>query len=203
MIPAILDFIRKLVAIIIALLLYLLPKAFAQVEPVRPPMTVTDSTTVDSVSTPVPIGSLTDKTTPPASGFVMTKSPWQAMWRSLVVPGFGQYYNEQYWKVPLFVGATGYLVYNIIDNQNKFIDKRAAVLAADAAGKPSSTLKVEREFYRDKRDEAAFYLLGVYVISVIDAYVGAHIYDFDVGEDVSARLLLLPASGGIGLQMRW
>jgi hypothetical protein len=203
MIPAILDFIRKLVAIIIALLLYLLPKAFAQVEPARVPLTVTDSTTVDSISTPVPINTLTDKTAPPGTGFVMKKSPWQAMWRSLVVPGFGQYYNEQYWKVPLFLGATGYLVYNIIDNQNKFIDKRAAVIAADAAGESSATLKVEREFYRDKRDEAAFYLLGVYVISVIDAYVGAHIYDFDVDEDVSASLLLLPASGGIGLQMRW
>lgn len=203
MIPVILDFIRKLVAIIIALLLYLLPKAFAQVEPTRIPLSVTDSTTVDSVTAPVPIGSLTDKTAPPASGFVMTKSPWQAMWRSLVLPGYGQYYNEQYWKVPLFVGATGYLVYNIIDNQNRFIDKRAAVIAADANGEPSATLKVEREFYRDKRDEAAFYLLGVYVISIIDAYVGAHIYDFDVDEDVSARLLLLPASGGIGLQMRW
>lgn len=203
MIPAILNFIRKIIAIIVALLLYLLPKAFAQVDTTRPPQSVADSTTVDSVNVPVPIGSITENTAPAAPGFTMKKSPWQAMWRSLLLPGFGQYYNEQYWKVPLFAGATGYLVYSIIDNQNRFIDRRDAVIAAEAAGQPSSTLKVEREFYRDKRDEAAFYLLGVYVISVIDAYVGAHIYDFDVSEDVSGRLLLLPASGGLGLQLRW
>jgi hypothetical protein len=104
---------------------------------------------------------------------------------------------------PLFVGTTGYLVYSIIDNQNKFSDKSDEVQIATSAGRPTATLKVEREFYRDKRDEAAFYLLGVYIISIIDAYVGAHLYDFDVSDEMSGRLLILPVSGRIGLQVRW
>ncbi len=202
MIPTILEFIRKLIALIIALLLYLLPRAFAQVDTVQTPRTVQDSTTIDSVATPVPIGSLMESSDP-SPGYTMTKSPWEAMWRSMVVPGFGQYYNEDYWKVPLFVGATGYLVYSIIDNQNKFSDKRNAVEAAASAGTPTATLKVQREFYRDRRDEAVFYLVGVYIIGIVDAYVGAHLYDFDVGDDLSGEVLLLPVSGRIGLQVRW
>ena len=202
MIPTILEFIRKIIAFIIALLLYLLPKASAQVDTVQTPRPISDSTTVDSVATPVPIGTIME-TADSSPGFTMSKSPWQAMWRSMVLPGFGQYYNEHYWKVPLFVGTTGYLVYSIIDNQNKFSDKSDELQAAADAGRPTTTLKVEREFYRDSRDEAAFYLLGVYILSIVDAYVGAHLYDFDVGDDLSGELLLLPVSGRIGLQMRW
>ncbi len=202
MIPTLLELIRKIIAFIIAILLYLLPKAYAQVDTVRTPHTISDSTTIDSVVTPVPIGSIMESSKPSA-GYTMSKSPWQAMWRSMVLPGFGQYYNEDYWKVPLFVGTTGYLVYSIINNQSKFSNKSDEVRAATDAGKPVTTLKVEREFYRDRRDEAAFYLVGVYIIGIVDAYVGAHLYDFDVGDDLSGELLLLPASGRIGLQVRW
>lgn len=202
MIPTILEIIRKIIAFIIALLLYLLPKAYAQVDTVQTPRTARDSTTIDSVTAPVPIGSILESSKPVA-GFTMTRAPWESMWRSMVLPGFGQYHNEDYWKVPLFVGATGYLVYSIIDNQNKFSDKRDAVEAATREGKATATLKVQREFYRDRRDEAAFYLAAVYIIGIVDAYVGAHLYDFDVGDDLSGKIMLLPASGGIGLQLRW
>ena len=41
----------------------------------------------------------------------MTKSPWGAVWRSAVIPGWGQFYNESYWKIPLFAGAIGGLVF--------------------------------------------------------------------------------------------
>lgn len=200
MIPALLDIIRKVIAIIIALLLYLLPKAMAQVDTVYTPLT--DSSRIESTDTPVPVGTLMQRSPAQASGFTMTKSPWQALWRSFVLPGFGQYYNEDYWKVPLFVGATGYFVYNIIDNQNKFLEKRDAVISAEQAQSTAVlALKVEREFYRDKRDQAAFYLLGVYVVSIIDAYVGTHLYDFDVGDEMT--FTLQPSIHSIGIRVQW
>lgn len=200
MIPALLDIVRKIIAIIIALLLYILPKAFAQVDTVYTPST--DSTRISSTSVPVPVGTLMQQSAPQSSEFTMQKSPWQAMWRSLVLPGFGQYYNEDYWKIPLFVGATGYFVYNIIDNQNKFIEKRDAALQAEQMQSTTvAIVKAEREFYRDKRDQAAFYLLGVYVVGVIDAYVGAHLYDFDVSDEMT--LTLRPSLQGLGIRLQW
>ena len=39
-----------------------------------------------------------------------------------------------------------------------------------------------REYYRDNRDMSAFYLLGVYILAAVDAYVVAHLFDFDVSE---------------------
>ena len=50
--------------------------------------------------------------------------------------------------------------------------------------------KNRREFYRDNRDMSAFYLLGVYVLATVDAYVGAHLFDFDVSDDaISYRIM--------------
>jgi len=49
-------------------------------------------------------------------------------------------------------------------------------------------LKANKEFNRDNRDMMAFYLLGVYIISAVDAYVGAHLYDFNVDDELSYKM---------------
>ena len=49
-------------------------------------------------------------------------------------------------------------------------------------------LKANKELNRDNRDIMAFYLLGVYIISAVDAYVGAHLYDFNVDDELSYKL---------------
>lgn len=141
--------------------------------------------------------------------YKMSKSPEGAMWRSLAIPGWGQLYNEDYWKVPIVFGAAATMAGLIIYNNNKFNDYEDQLLAAtDRNSKikiddPANAndeyhlinknnltdfelrqLKSNREFYRDNRDLSAFYLLGVYVIAAVDAYVGAHLYDFNVDDDL-------------------
>lgn len=124
-------------------------------------------------------------------GFQMKKSPWGAVWRSIVLPGWGQIYVEKYWKAPLFLAAFGTCIYLTVDNHIKFIDAADIYDKTKQANPKDPTLpllKNRREFYRDNRDQSAFFLLGVYIISAVDAYVGAHLYDFDVSDDVTMKI---------------
>ena len=122
----------------------------------------------------------------------MTKSPFGAVARSLVLPGWGQYYVESYWKIPVFVGGMGFLTYLIIDNNNKYNDARREV---DNYQKQSDYdfhydyLIRKREYYRDNRDQSIFILAGVYLLAAVDAYVGANLFDFNVSEDLSINLI--------------
>lgn len=142
----------------------------------------------------------------------MTKSPSEALWRS-VVPGWGQYYNEEYWKVPILFGAAvglSGLIYYFNSEYNNYSNQ--LVIATQSGTKiriesPNDLndnyypikknllsaleirqLKGNKELNRDRRDMMAFYLLGVYVISAVDAYVGAHLYDFNVDDELSYNL---------------
>ncbi|MDT3738985.1 MAG: DUF5683 domain-containing protein [Candidatus Kapabacteria bacterium] len=127
------------------------------------------------------------------STYVMNKSPSGAIWRSLVVPGWGQLYVESYWKAPIFFAATGTLVYFIIDNQVKFNDYDNRMAGMDKTNKDYSNLKLFREYYRDNRDMSGFYLLAVYILAAVDAYVGAHLYDFQVDDTLAMQFGLSAA----------
>lgn len=138
--------------------------------------------------------------------FTMTKSPTQAVLLSLAFPGLGQYYVESYWKVPVFTLGAGACIYGIISNNSTFVQKSAEVDNAVAAGETSlkiASLKNEREFYRNNRDLSGLYLIAVYVISSVDAYTGAHLYDFDVSDKLSFRVLPDVEHRGLAMQLHW
>lgn len=152
------------------------------------------------------------KTVPKSANDYMTKSPSEALWKS-VIPGWGQYYNEEYWKAPILLGAAvglGGLIYYFngeynsysdqlevatragtkipIDNPNDLGDTYYPIRKNVLTDLQIRQLKGNKESNRDSRDMMAFYLLGVYVISAVDAYVGAHLYDFNVDEDLSYKM---------------
>jgi hypothetical protein len=152
------------------------------------------------------------KTVPKSANDYMTKSPSEALWKS-VIPGWGQYYNEEYWKAPILFGAAvglGGLIYYFNGEYNSYSDQLEAAtrtgtkIPIENANDLGDTyypikknvltdlqirqLKGNKELNRDNRDMMAFYLLGVYVISAVDAYVGAHLYDFNVDEDLSYKM---------------
>ncbi len=136
--------------------------------------------------------------------FEMQKSPTGAIIRSLILPGWGQYYVESYWKAPLFLGAAGTCVYFIIDNNKKFnskqdeIDKLSAI---DPTNYKISFYKKQREVFRDNRDQSAFFLAGVYLLAAIDSYVGAHLFDFNVDDNISFNLM--PKQGLVSLNFSY
>ncbi len=128
------------------------------------------------------------------AGFVMHKSPLRAVAYSLLLPGMGQIYVESYWKAPLFIAGAGGLVYSIIWNHNRFSNyaedvDRAIADGADPESNEVRLMKARREFYRDNRDLSGLYLIGVYALAAVDAYVGAHLFDFDVSDDLSLRFI--------------
>ena len=118
------------------------------------------------------------------TSYVMTKSPWGAVGRSAILPGWGQYYNESYWKIPVFWGFLGWFGYNYILNNKeykKYRDLYDESLEDSDLGDPN--YKAYRNFYQDQRDEWAVWFLLTYLLNLVDAYVDAHLFDFDVTEN--------------------
>lgn len=110
----------------------------------------------------------------------LRKSPTGAMLRSMALPGWGQWYNEKRIKAVVIMGAEAGLVIDaIVQNQ------LAARSGAD----------YEREYYRNNRSLAIWWLGAVILYSMADAYVDAHLFDFDERPDLS---LAPPGGGGPG-----
>jgi len=121
----------------------------------------------------------------------LTKNPTTAVLLSLPLPGLGQWYNEQYWKIPIFTGTCAFTAYLFFKNNADFNTTADLVDQAIAEGRDPSviaSLKTQREAYRDNRDLAGFVFVTAYLLAAVDAYVGAHLYDFDVSDDVSLNL---------------
>ncbi len=121
--------------------------------------------------------------------FRMKKSPWAAVGFSALLPGAGQFYNKSYWKIPVILGIVGYLGYEFFDNNKKYRDYRDRYSATQTTENPAGdpNLKTLREFYFDQRNDFVWYFAIVYVINLVDAYVDAHLFDFDVSEDKLTR----------------
>ncbi len=136
--------------------------------------------TIHSQSEPIQIDSVKTDTTK----FIMQKSPWGAVLRSAIIPGFGQFYNESYWKVPVVLGFMGYFAY-VWNDQNNLYKKYRDLYSASISSDPelsSSYLRL-REFYKDQRNDFAIYLGLTYFLQLVDAYVDAQLFDFTVEEN--------------------
>lgn len=133
--------------------------------------------------------------------------PSKATWYALVCPGLGQIYNRSYWKVPILYGGVATLSYLIIWNGRMYNDYKNAyhdLMDNDPTTNsyvslvPSrsdygdewmqSALKKRRDMYRRYRDLSIFGMAALYVVSVVDAFVDAHLYDFTVSDDLSLRV---------------
>jgi len=122
-----------------------------------------------------------------SKSYAMKKSPTKALIYS-VIPGMGQVYVESYWKAPVFAGAAGFLVYNIVHYNRLFEETKLEILDLEKEGADITDItaaKNTREFHRDNRDQSILWLMGVYTISAIDAYVGAHLFDFNVDDNLT------------------
>ncbi|HEX4887773.1 MAG TPA: DUF5683 domain-containing protein [Luteibaculaceae bacterium] len=128
----------------------------------------------------------------------LTRSPRKASILSAVVPGAGQIYNKQYLWAPVFWAAIGTSAYYISYNTKQFRDfKQAYVLATDniagnedprfANNSPNFLLQ-GTDFYRRNRDlsYAAFGLS--YLLNIVQASVGAHLFKFRVDENISLNI---------------
>jgi len=136
--------------------------------------------------------------------------PQRALWLALVIPGGGQIYNRKYWKLPLVYGGFVGCVYAMMWNNMMYKDYAQAYLDImdDDPGTASynkflhlgrridstneerykQIFKKRKDRYRRQRDLSFFVMVGVYALSVIDAYVDAELSTFDISKDLSMKL---------------
>jgi len=110
---------------------------------------------------------------------------------SALCPGAGQVYNGSYWKVPIVVGLGVYFLSDWLDNNRRYLDYKAKF---QADPQNLGYLRV-REFYHDQRDSFTWYFLILYFANIADAYVDASLYGFNVGGDLSIRMM--PVRSGL------
>jgi hypothetical protein len=117
-----------------------------------------------------------------------------------LIPGAGQIYNRRYWKLPIVYGGLGALGYFTVANYTEYACFRKAYLhrvddndltndeCSLAPGIDSLSLKI----YRDNAQESAeMFVIGLtlfYGLTIIDAFVDAHLMNFDISNDLSMRI---------------
>lgn len=120
--------------------------------------------------------------------FVMKKSAWGAVLRSAIIPGLGQFYTENYLKIPVIWGFLGYFAYEWSYSNDLYNQYKKLYLESL---KTSSTGDARyyrlREGYKDQRDLFAIYIGLTYFLNLVDAYVDAQLFDFDVSSDVATQ----------------
>ncbi len=134
----------------------------------------------------------------------------RAMWLALVLPGAGQIYNRKYWKLPIIYGGFVGCVYAITWNNQMYHDYSQAYMdimdddpSTDSYNQflhlgvkiDSSNEERYKEIFRQRKDKyrrwrdlGMFVMIGVYALSVIDAYVDASLSEFDISDDLTLRV---------------
>jgi hypothetical protein len=112
------------------------------------------------------------------------KSPWGAVLRSAVIPGWGQFYNESYFKALGYMIVDGYLFYKIRENDIKYRD-------------------TDKTRFRDKRSKYSWYFGVAYLLTMADAYAGAYLYKFDESMKMTVLPVIESESFGVQLNVRF
>ncbi|MGL5958380.1 MAG: DUF5683 domain-containing protein [Phocaeicola sp.] len=133
----------------------------------------------------------------------------KSVWYGLIFPGAGQIYNRKYWKLPIIYGGFMGCAYALNWNENMYSDYSQAYL--DIMDNDPSTdsykdflppgynikgqeerlkgiFKTRKDLFRRQRDLSIIAFIGVYLLSVIDAYVDAELSDFDISKDLGLKI---------------
>lgn len=133
----------------------------------------------------------------------------KAMWLAIAFPGGGQIYNRKYWKLPIVYGGFLGCVYAMTWNNTMYRDYSQAyidIMDTDENTKSyenfipkrfdinanmdrlKELFKRKKNYYRRYRDLSMFCMIGVYALSIIDAYVDAEMSSFDISTDLSLKV---------------
>lgn len=137
--------------------------------------------------------------------------PMRAIWLGAVVPGYGQIVNRKYWKLPIVYGgfmgcyfavdynARHYITFknaylDIIDGDestNSYLELIPEGYTIDSFGGKSAfgtMLKNNMERARYNRDLSVIITIAYYGLTLVDAFVDAHLFDYDISPDLSLKL---------------
>lgn len=146
-----------------------------------------------------------------APSFMFKPNPRKAVIYSAIFPGLGQVYNRNYWKLPILYGGFIGFAYAISWNQGYYklyFDAYRSIIDND----PNTTdwhnvvpygqdpnnidqswfanlLKDRKDYFRYYRDFSIIGAVALYGLAIIDAYVDAQLFDFDMSPDLSMRII--------------
>lgn len=155
-------------------------------------------------------GEVVDSVITEVKGTKKVQLPRKATIYSAVLPGLGQIYNHQWWKVPFIYGgfgAIGYMAYDFNQSYNNYLqayydmqDNNPATnayqqfyedIVVDEFNPPSGWKESFKSRIRTAERYRNLYLIGAagfYLLNILDANVNAHFLDFDISEDLSLNL---------------
>ena len=123
-----------------------------------------------------------------------TKSPTGALLRSVAFPGWGQFYNRKYFKSAVVFGAETTFITLAAIEWGRMNKHKKNFQNPDH---PDRYWEFEQfEFYEDRRNLFLWITAGIVFLSMFDAYVDAHLYNFDREEVRDLSISLVPEGGG-------
>lgn len=133
----------------------------------------------------------------------------RATWLSTALPGAGQAYNGKYWKMPIVYAGLGACGYFAVENHRlyrQYLD--AFLMRVDSTTGDDQYLGIYTErqlielqnLYRDWRDLSLIIGAAVWALNIIDAHVDAHLFYYNVSDNLTYRLepAVIPMRGGFG-----
>lgn len=143
-------------------------------------------------------------------------SPQRAVYLSLALPGAGQIYNRKYWKAPIAWGMLGVTIFLAIENHEEyreFYDGFMEIRRRDQADEPINTpdapfggqftpqqLITLQNQRLQSRDGMIILAVVSYALILVDAYVDAHLFEYDISDDLTLNLEPSVQPTLIGLQ---
>jgi Family of unknown function (DUF5683) len=142
--------------------------------------------------------------------------PWQpnpkkAGLYSAIIPGMGQIYNRQYWKVPVIYAGITIAGYFIVNNLDKYQSYRKAYINrinnpnykdqyTGIYDDPTQLQQLQNEY--NKYLDLAVLFTGIgYALQVVDAVTSAHLKNFDISRDISLHMKPVAVPNGLGLAL--
>ena len=128
-----------------------------------------------------------------------------------IFPGAGQIYTKKYWKVPIIYSALVTSGYFIIDNNKKYkkyrdtyLDRNNGII--DNLNYSNSELITLKDYYKRNREISIMLFSLSYILNIIDASVNAHLFQYDLDENISFKIDPVQYYGtintGISLQIK-
>ncbi|MBL6647924.1 MAG: hypothetical protein ISP57_03310 [Flavobacteriaceae bacterium] len=123
-------------------------------------------------------------------------TPSKAAFYSAVIPGLGQGFNKKYWKIPIVYAAIGSSAYLYDFNNKKYWDYRNAYKSRKAGYKndPYQNLILDddrlldgADFHKKNRDLSMVFIVGFYILNILDANIDAHLKQYNVNESLTIK----------------
>lgn len=117
--------------------------------------------------------------------------PRTASQKSAMIPGWGQIYNDSWWKVPILYTSFGVSLYFVYFNDGQFHEAKTLLAEERAGNNDPNRIRVfsrVADSWRRNRDLVVLTMAGIYALQIIDATVDANLKGFNVDENLALNL---------------